>query len=146
MLRPLKRVALLTNFVPPYRVPVLRELQKQVGALRIFVSTPMEKNRSYWQSEYEDLDVVVQKTWTFTRKWRHERFTEGYEMHIPHDTIWQLRRFRPDIIISAEFGSRTMLALMYGRMTRVPVVIWATLNDHLEPSRGRFRGLVRRTA
>lgn len=137
------RIALLTNFVPPYRVPVFRAVRERAGELRVFVSTPMEQNRS-WTPQWGDLDVVVQKTRTFVRQWRHERFTEPYELHVPFDTIPQLRRWRPDVVVTAEFGLRSAQALVYGRAARVPVIVWATLADHLESSRGRARAAVRR--
>lgn len=137
------RVALLTNFVPPYRIPVFRALRDRVSALRIFVSTAMEENRQ-WTPDWSDLDVVAQKTWSRTRRWEHERFTETYQMHVPYDTSVQLRRFKPDVIISAEFGMRTLQSLLYGAAADVPVIVWATLTEHLERSRGRLRRIARR--
>ena len=103
----------------------------------------MEGDRP-WTPESDGLDVVVQKTWTLRRVWKHERFRQGYELHVPYDTILQLHRFRPDAILSAELGSRTVQAVAFARMARVPVVIWATLTEHLEQSRGRLRELLRR--
>ena len=41
------RVALLTNFIAPYRLPLLEALRDQVGDLRVLVSTPMERDR-FW--------------------------------------------------------------------------------------------------
>ena len=35
------KIALLTNFLPPYRIKVLELLMGSVGALRIFVSVQM---------------------------------------------------------------------------------------------------------
>ena len=33
------RVAVLTNFIPPYRLPLLEELQDRVGELRVFLDS-----------------------------------------------------------------------------------------------------------
>src|SRR5687767_1089754 len=137
------RVALLTNFVPPYRVPVFRALRDRVDELRIFVSTAMESNRT-WKPDWADLDVRVQNTWTWRRTWKHERFTEGYDLHVPYDTVPRLMNWRPDVIISAEFGLRSAQAIAYANMARVPIIIWATLADHLERSRGAIRAFARR--
>jgi glycosyltransferase involved in cell wall biosynthesis len=137
------RIALLTNFVPPYRVPVFRALRERAGELRVFISTPMERNRN-WQADWADLDVVLMKTWTLSRQWRHEKFREDYELHVPYDAIAQLRKWRPDAVITAEFGARSLQAITYASGARVPVVIWATLVDHLEAGRGRVRALARR--
>lgn len=137
------RLALLTNFVPPYRLPVYRALRDRAGELRIFISTAMEKGRP-WQPRWEDLDVVVQKSWSVQRTWRHERFSQPIEMHLPYDTILQLRHWRPDAVITAEFGLRTIQAIAYARAARVPVVVWATLSEHMEAGRGALRTAVRR--
>lgn len=136
------RVALLTNFVAPYRIPLFRALADRVSALRIFVSTAMEHDRN-WEPDWADLDVVVQRSRTLRRTWRHERFRQAYELHLPWDTLAQLRRFEPDVVLSGELGMRTALSLAYGRAAGVPVAIWATLTEHLEVSRGRVRRLVR---
>lgn len=137
------RVALLTNFVAPYRLPLFRALRTQLGELRILVSTAMEANRQ-WQVDWADLDVVVQKTLTLRRTWKHERFTEPYELHVPYDTILQLKRYRPDVIITGEFGLRTAQAIAYGKLTGTPVIVWATLTEHLEQGRNRIRRVARR--
>jgi glycosyltransferase involved in cell wall biosynthesis len=137
------KLALLTNFIPPYRVPLFMELRKHVDALRIFVSTRMESDRA-WQPDWADLDVAVQRTVTFTRTWKTDRFRVPYEVHVPYDTLPQLRRFAPDVILTAQMGARSLQAVIYGKATRTPVVIWATLADHLEDSLGRTRAVFRR--
>lgn len=137
------RIALLTNFIPPYRVRLFEALAQQAGALRVLVSTRMESNRQ-WQPEWGTLDVVEQRTITLRRTWRTQTFREPYELHIPYDTTAQLRRWRPDIILSGEFGARSVLATLYGRATHTPIVLWAMLSEHTESSRGRLRDAVRR--
>jgi glycosyltransferase involved in cell wall biosynthesis len=136
------RVALLTNFIPPYRLPLLRALREQMGELRIFVSTKMERNRQ-WRVDWSDLDVVVQRTVTLSRTWKHSRFTEAYQLHIPIDTIPQLARYRPDVIITAEFGMRTGQAIAYAKARGKSVIVWATLTEHLEQSRNQVRQVAR---
>ena len=51
------RVALLTNIVPPYRVPVYRALADTPGwRLRVFTNAETEFDRS-WQVDTSGLDV-----------------------------------------------------------------------------------------
>ncbi|MEX0892409.1 MAG: glycosyltransferase family 4 protein [Gemmatimonadota bacterium] len=137
------RIALLTNFVPPYRLPLYRALRERAGELRVLASTGMEADRS-WAPAWGDLDVILQRTLTLRRTWRHERFHERYEQHVPWDTLPQLARWRPDAVISAEFGARSLQALLYARAARIPALLWATGVDHLETDRGAFRRLARR--
>lgn len=138
------RVALLTNFVPPYRVPLFRSLGARVEALRILVSTPMEPTRA-WAVDWSDMDVVAQRTLTLHVRHRHPGFTEAVALHLPYDTLAQLRRFRPDVVVTAELGARTLLALTYARaLGRCPIVVWATLSERMERGRGAGRRALRR--
>lgn len=138
-------VVLLTNFIPPYRLPLLHELARQVGKLTILVSTPMESNRD-WVPNWESLDVKVQKTWTFHRPWRHAAgFTDTIEIHVPRDTMGQLSALKPDVVISAEFGTRTILSALHTRRTRTtPLIVWATLSEQTERGRGWMRHVLRK--
>jgi glycosyltransferase involved in cell wall biosynthesis len=137
------RAALLTNFIPPYRVALFEALQHEVGELRVFVSTPMEANRQ-WTPDWSNLDVVVQRTMTLKQTWRTPTFQEPHQLHIPYDTIAQLKRFAPDVIISAELGPRSLQAALYARATRTPFVLWGTLSDEIETQRGALRNRLRR--
>jgi glycosyltransferase involved in cell wall biosynthesis len=132
------RVALLTNFIPPYRVPLYEALAREVGELRVFISTSMEGNRD-WQPEWGALDVTQQRTFTVQRTWQTEAFSEQHEVHVPYDTIAQLLRWRPHVILTMEMGARSLQAVTFARITRTPAVLWALLSDRLENGRGRLR-------
>lgn len=134
------RVALLTNFIPPYRLPVFRELARRVGSLRIFLSTTMEGDR-LWKPDFGGLDVQVQRTYTR----RSGGPQEPKDTHFPLDTVGVLSRFRPDVVISGELGFRTLSAALYCALRpRAELVIWATLSEESERNRGAFRRMVRR--
>lgn len=140
-------VALLTNFLPPYRVPLFRALQGRVCALKILMSTRMEPNR-HWDCETVGLDVQIQKCLTFLKTWRHPAgFREDGYVHIPYGTFFALQRLRPGVVISAELGTRSLLALLYrkgrgGRHSRL--ILWATLSERTEQNRGFVREGLRR--
>lgn len=138
------RVALLVNFIPPYRVPLFRALREHVGELRIFVSTPVEPNRA-WSADWADLPVVVQRSITFQKRWkRPEGFQEMTFVHVPYDTVGQLRRFRPDVIISGELGMRSWMAAAYKLVTpEVRLLLWATVSERTERRRGFARERLR---
>lgn len=139
------RVAFLTNVIPPYHKPVIHVLARRYRALRVFLSTPMEHNRP-WKVDWDDLDVVVQNTYTTKGIWHHPRgFSESLEVHVPLDTLQQLRRFSPDVIISAEMGARTTLAIAYRKLNpRTRLIIWAEAAESTESGRGWMRHAARR--
>lgn len=139
------RVALLMNFVAPYRVPLLEALRDRVGRLRVLISTPMERDRS-WVPEWGTLDVVVQRNATLRRRHRDLfGFSRRLEIHVPYDTLAQLFGYRPDAVVSGELGLRSLQAALY-KVVRpgTPFLVWATLSEHSERSWGKARTLLRR--
>ncbi|GAA0598918.1 glycosyltransferase family 4 protein [Craurococcus roseus] len=144
------RVALLTNFIPPYRVPLLEALRDRVAELRIFISTPMEKDRD-WAIEWGSLDVVVQRNLSFHRRHRDldkpiSRLRHGEEtIHLPYDTLPQLWRYGPDVVLSGQLGAHSLQAAMYrlGRPS-TKLLIWGTVSDWTERNRGPVRRGLRR--
>jgi glycosyltransferase involved in cell wall biosynthesis len=136
------RVALLTNFVPPYRVPFFEAIAERVDRLLVLTSTRMEAGRP-WRFAPGSLDVVVQRTLSFAQTQDAGTFHDRVAVHVPIDTAAQLRGFAPDVIVTGEFGARTIAATYYGRRHEVPVVVWATLSERSEARRGIARRLVR---
>lgn len=139
------RSVLLTNFLPPYRVPVLRQLTSRFERFQIFLSTRMESDR-HWSPVWTGLDVSVQKNVTLKRKWSHPHgFSEDNYVHIPYDTYARLRKNGPDVVISSELGLRTVQAALYRRSNPASrLVIWATLSEYTEQGRGKIREWIRR--
>lgn len=137
-------VALLTNFLPPYRISLLEALESRVGSLRIFLSTRMEANRA-WPVEWRQLDVTLQRSLSFRQTWRHPNgFSEPIFVQIPYDTLWALSALRPHVVVSSELGLRTVLATMYRWLApHSRLIVWATISEHSEQGRGRLRELMR---
>src|SRR5438552_1223415 len=139
------RIALLTNFLPPYRIPAFEVLARCVARFRIFISVSMEANR-YWKAEFGNLDVRVQHSVALRRIWRHPGgFSETLYTHFPYDTLWQLAMYRPSVVLSSEFGFRTLNAVLY-RLFRPSsrLVIWAMISEYSETRRGWRREALRR--
>ncbi len=139
------RVALLLNFVPPYRIPLFQRVAKRVDELKIFIATPMEPNR-LWPADWQDLNVCVQKNFTVQRTWKHPSgFEDQLYIHFSYDTLLQLWRYQPDVIISGELGLRSIQAMLYRKLRlKTRLILWCTLSDHTEQGRGRLREQIRR--
>ena len=139
------RVALLQNFVAPYRVPLYERLRECCEAFRVFVSTPMESDRT-WKVEWGTLDVVVQKNLTIHRVKSDARgFKRTIQIHIPYDTIPSLWRYKPDVVISVELGMRTLQATLYKILRpSTRLLIWCKLSEHSEIGWGWTRVALRR--
>lgn len=140
-----RRVALLTNFLPHYRLPLLEALIPRIGSLRIYLSAKMEQDRN-WQVVWGSLDVVLQKSFTFTHYFRNVHgYLDWSNIHVPYDTIAQLRIYKPDVVISGELGLRTAMSALYRvAYPKTKLILWATLSDHTEATRGLLRRMLRR--
>lgn len=136
------RVALLTNFVPPYRISLFEALAARVERLVIVTSTDMESGRP-WRPEAGSLEIVRQRTLGWRERQRGDGFADRVAVHVPLDTARQLARIAPDVVLSGELGARTLLALLFGRRRGVPVVVWATLSERTEAGRGALRRWLR---
>jgi len=138
-------VVLLTNFIPPHQLPVMEALAARVGSLTVLLSTPLEEGR-HFDVRWGTLDVVVQRTITLNRPRRHPLdLQDRVDIHLPLDTISQIRRRRPDAVISDEFGARSLLSAM-ACVTRqdTALVVGANLTPHTEQGRGRLRLALRK--
>jgi glycosyltransferase involved in cell wall biosynthesis len=131
-----RRLAVLTPSIPPYRRMLYEELRQRCENLIVLVST----------TEFRSPLATKQRTLSISAKWRHPRsFTERHQILIPYDTVFQLKKFRPDIIIAHEMGARTLQAAAYRAIfpdTRL--VLWATLSEETEHGRGFLRPIIRK--
>jgi glycosyltransferase involved in cell wall biosynthesis len=111
------RVALLTNILPPYRVPVFRALAATPGwQLRVFTNAESEPDRC-WKVDPGPLDAELVRSISLVRG--------GRTLHVPLGLFGALHRFGPDAVVSVELGARTLLAALYCGLARVPLVIWS---------------------
>jgi len=138
------RIVILNNYLRPHHVHVYREIARRVGKLTILLSTAMESDRA-WKPEWADLDVEVQKSWSWTARWKSK---QGYEspnhIHFPLDAFGRLRRLKPDLVFSYEFGPRTLMCCNWRMMNRRSrLVVVGNMSQHVERERGRGRKVLR---
>ena len=138
-------VVILNNYLRPHHVAVFRELAKRVRKLTVLLSVPMEPDRQ-WDAEWDDLDVRIQKNWMWTTSWKHSSgFAEPNFIHIPIDTIRQLRQLEPDVILSYEMGFRTLLSSVYRLFHRKSTLVMVgNMSEHIERERGWMRRMLRK--
>jgi glycosyltransferase involved in cell wall biosynthesis len=139
------KLAILTNQLTPYRIPIFANLARDY-ALRVFISGP-EANRSEWKNIDEQAHgFLVKRSWGFTltsiRTQGDVAFDHRY-LHITPGYVADLARLRPEAVISVEMGFRSIVALLYGALSRRPVWIWWGGTLHTERARPLIKRLVR---
>lgn len=140
------KLALLTNMIAPYRLPIYSLLAKEFELL--ILHGGKEANRESWSS-YEaaltNAEVVRAWGWQIPRRKKiNGRVFEERFLHITPGAFWHLVRFRPDAIVSNEMGFRSAIALAYGALFRKPVWIWWGGTLHTERDIDPFRKVIRR--
>ncbi len=128
------RVALLTNILTPYRLPVYGDLAATPGwQLRVLLCAADDPS---WQRAFEGayeqgraaLDVEIVAGVSFRRRvsaHRAQASEQWATLHVPWGAFGALRRFAPDVVVTSELGPRTAFAAAYAALYRVPLVIWS---------------------
>ena len=139
------RVAFLTNTVPPAEKSFFLALQERFSDFHLFLSSPQEaKNIS--SGHWDGLHATMQRSLTLRRQSRHPiGFSTELAWDIPWDTPIQLARCRPELVISAELGFRTLFAALYRVFhPRSRLILWTLGSEHTERGCGQLRTLARR--
>ncbi len=139
------RVALSTNILAPYRVPVFRELAATPGwQLRVFTNAESEFVRA-WRSEAGALDVQRVASLSLPQRFgRGSAAAQTTTLHLPLGLFSALLRFAPDAIVSGELGPRSCIAAAASAALGVPLVLWAYPSRASAAAAGRVRQRLRR--
>jgi glycosyltransferase involved in cell wall biosynthesis len=138
------KLAILLNIVAPYRVPILSSLADHFDTLVLHGGN--EPNRQ-WAVNLPP-SLKVRKAFTLQIPLRKKCGVDGVAdtsyVHLNLGLIYWLIRFRPGVIISNEMGVRTFIAILYGRLTGVPVWVWWGGTMHSERNIDELRARLRR--
>ncbi|MDR3504868.1 MAG: glycosyltransferase [Acidocella sp.] len=134
-----RRLAILVNQITPYRLPIYGALAHEFDTLVMHGGT--ERNRS-WEIKIPTW-LRVREVCTLQIPMRKrigvQGITDRTYVHLNVGLLWRLPAFHPDIIITVEMGLRTALAILYGKLMRVPVWVWwgGTLHSERNITGGR---------
>lgn len=120
-----RRIAVVTNTMPPYRTPVFARLAATPGvSLRLFLSLGP---KACDPLALATLPIVHVGGLNVDWKTRHPSVAADQveTIHLPIELPARLLGFRPHVIISGEFGPRSLAALVVARLLCVPLVLWS---------------------
>lgn len=138
-----KRLAIMVNVVAPYRLPIYQYLG-EVFDLKVF-SGKRENNRSWTLPVDSKVHIEEAWGWVFpvSTKTGIDGVRDTHYVHINPGLLLKLWRFKPDVVVSNEMGFRSLVALLYGFIFRVPVWIWWGGTLHSERNASRLTRFVR---
>lgn len=148
------RVALLTNLLTPYRLPVYRDLAATPGwQLRVFLSAASDPSRrraldGAYGEGCASLHVEIVSGLSLRRRVRTHRAYDAEQwatLHVPWGAFGALRRFAPDVVVTSELGPRTAIAAAYAALFGLPLVIWSYHSRTSAAAVGPVRRALRRS-
>lgn len=135
------KVVFLVTEVAPYRNYFFNRLSDVLEENFVVVATGSKK-LNFADVRYKHKSSAHS---VFDRRTnRAKNYTEDVRRAVPWFTVLELFRERPRLIISQNFGYRTISAWIYSFLFRVPLIIWAPLTEHSERYRRGIPLLVRK--
>jgi len=130
------RVALATNFISPYRVPLYTALDgTPCWDFKVFTSCDMEFDRQ-WDSPSnfpflckKSLNISYKRTVIHTHP---TNFRDVRQIHLPVGLWFDLWSYRPDVVISSEMGARSLIAAIYVLIARKRLILYFEGTKHTE--------------
>jgi len=138
-----KKLAVLVNVIAPYRLPILGALADSFDTLVLHGGS--EPNRTWTVNLPQN--IKSRRVFTLKIPLRKRTGVDGITdtsyLHLNLGLLWWLLRFRPHVIISNEMGLRTIIAILYGKIARVPVWVWWGGTLHSERNITKIRKVLR---
>jgi glycosyltransferase involved in cell wall biosynthesis len=119
------RIAILTNAPAPYRTPVFERIAQTPGVeARVFFDSAsgaavVDEHPSYPHEYLRPAFRLRRRNYQDEEGWA-EQVSMGFALgYLP-----RLSSFRPDVVVSGEFGWRTLNASVYARAAAIPLLVW----------------------
>jgi len=119
------RIAFLTNAPAPYRTPVFEHIASADGVeARVFFDSAsgaavVDRQPGYPHESLRPAFNLRHRNYQDDAGWA-EQVSMGFALgYLP-----RLAAFRPDVIVSGEFGWRTLNATVYARAAGIPILVW----------------------
>ena len=131
------RLAVVTNILTPYRIPLFEALHRRVEEFTVLLMAGQEENREWALEGYGFRAEVLPGI--HVRPPGH-----AVSMHCNYGVIRRLIRVAPDVVLSGGFGPANIAALLYCMAFRKKFVGWGELMIHPEDTASAVRTMVRR--
>jgi len=139
-------VAFVTNMLPPYRISMYNAVSK-ITPFTVILDTMSEFNRSWRVPEQElSFSYMLQNCFSFVYKRTRDdvNYAEKRQFHFSEKTIPMLRQIRPDVVVTIEYGLKSMWCILYSMIFGVPMILVSEGTVHTEGHVGWFKRALRK--
>ena len=120
----LKRAVFITNIPAHYRVALIKSTSKKLKERKISLTTIFSRltysRRDYWNINEDNLDIdyiVLNEKNSLSFK------NKLYEIGL--NTVKELKKINPEIIVAAGFSVQSMLVASYCKKNNIPLIIYS---------------------
>lgn len=133
-----KRVALVTNIIPPYRISLFERIGQEYD-LTVVVSAANEKHRQ-WDNWQEDKSCKFKTVLLNGPVVNHK---EGFFAAQP-ELFKVLDNIDPDVVINSSFSPNSLFGSRYAKKHNKKAILWSEATTHSERNRSLARKLYRK--
>src|SRR3989338_4408677 len=121
------RIALLTEIISPYRIPVFNEIDRSApGKFRFFFLGKTEKRRQ-WKIYREKIDFHYKVLPSIL----FQQGSSGSPYFLNPTIFYELMRHSPGIIITGGYQHLSyLLAIFYARIFKKRIILWCESNKY----------------
>lgn len=118
------RLAVVTNILSPYRIPLFEAMAVQCDDFCVFLMASTEKNRM-WSIKSVPFKTITLPGVHLQVPWRES------EIHLSYGVHRELRKFSPTVVLSGGFTIANISAALFCHRERIDYVGWGevTLRD-----------------
>jgi len=118
------KVAIITNIIAPYRVPLFNALSSELdGNLKVFFCARTHSDREW--STPEDIRFEYEVLSGMALRRRGQGYYETRHLYIVPMLFPKLVRTRPQAVISAEFSLPSLIAFAYCKLFGAKFISWS---------------------
>jgi len=132
------KLAIVTNMLPPYRVPLFNYIAAQPDiALRVFLCAETESNRHWEWPEDIHFDYEIGSTLTW-------KVTSAKTIYFNPGLTRSLQKFSPDVVVVGGMGLIGLAAWAGAKLSGADLVLWSEGTIFTEKHRSKWLLLIRR--
>lgn len=134
-------IAIVDDYLTPYRIPIYRRLSHEFPHLRVFICGDNYRQQS-WKIE-ESLGFPNETLPGLTLNLRRPHYGDPRAIRLNPTLLFRLMQVKPSLIVGYAFSVPAWTAFAYARLWGIGYVCWSTDTLHTERHLGPLQSLSR---
>lgn len=148
MLKSAKKILYFGNIIAPYNIEYFNALHKALnGSILFYFDQYSEANRA-WKIDNNRIlfEYRIENSWKIEQKSTTVNQTTLFRTtYFPFFVLKRVRQYRPSVVLSIEFGFRSLFALFASKLTGAKFLLVSDVTTSSEAGISLIRKLLRKT-